>query len=157
MLKTIDIYPIRQGNVKKYTFQSLAQTKRNIPSFRNGQNNKAFSYIPNHTKESFQMNKELLVGDTGGKATKNFYKLRKLCTKENSRDQKNNESSFSICTGPLAQESFWSGHFMPSTTFNKGSIFIDKKNLRIMVKRLWFFNTAAPIPGVSSLKKKKRL
>lgn len=26
-----------------------------------------------------------------------------------------------------------------------------------MVKRLWFFDTAAPIPGVSSLKKKKRL
>jgi hypothetical protein len=26
-----------------------------------------------------------------------------------------------------------------------------------MVKRLWFFDNAAPIPGVSSLKKKKRL
>jgi hypothetical protein len=46
---------------------------------------------------------------------------------------------------------------MPSTTLSKGSSFLDKKNLRIMVKRLWFFDNAAPIPGVSSLKKKKRL
>lgn len=32
-----------------------------------------------------------------------------------------------------------------------------KKVLRRMVKRWWFFNTAAPIPGVTSLKKRKRL
>jgi hypothetical protein len=46
---------------------------------------------------------------------------------------------------------------MPSTTLSKGFRLHVKKNLRTMVKRLWFFDNAAPIPGVSSLKKKKRL
>jgi hypothetical protein len=46
---------------------------------------------------------------------------------------------------------------MPSPAFHKNSSFQKQKNLRLMVKRLWFFDTAAPIPGVSSLKKKKRL
>jgi hypothetical protein len=54
-------------------------------------------------------------------------------------------------------ETFWSGNFMPSTALQKNSSFQKQKNLRLMVKRLWFFDTAAPIPGVSSLKKKKRL
>lgn len=33
----------------------------------------------------------------------------------------------------------------------------SKKALSLIVKRLWFFDTAAPIPGVSSLKKRKTL
>nr|AAF72050.1 orf345 [Tetradesmus obliquus] len=59
--------------------------------------------------------------------------------------------------GEKPKRTFLSRNFMPSPMFHKGKSLLDKKNLRLMVKRLWFFDTAAPIPGVSSLKKKKRL
>jgi hypothetical protein len=138
MLKTIDIRPVKQTNVKKYIFKNLPQTKSSIANFRNNANSMAFYNVPNSTKESLNMNKEVY----------NFYKLRKPSTKENSMGQKNNEN-FS--------ETFWSGDFMPFATLHKSSNLPVQKNLRMMVKRLWFFDTAAPIPGVSSLKKKKRL
>jgi hypothetical protein len=73
MLKTIDIRPVKEENgfstgvtpqVKKYIFKNLAQTKSNIPSFKNNVNSMVFYNIRNSTKNSLNMNKEVL----------NFYK-----------------------------------------------------------------------------------
>eukprot|EP00882_Tetradesmus_deserticola_P000166 GHRQ01000188.1.p1 GENE.GHRQ01000188.1~~GHRQ01000188.1.p1 ORF type:complete len:201 (+),score=23.82 GHRQ01000188.1:510-1112(+) len=85
---------------------------------------------------------------TNNNKTLFFYKFSKKHTKENFKDESNNQKNFKI---------FYSDNSMCSTALFKGSKFRVKKNLRIMVKRLWFFDKAAPIPGVSSLKKKKRL
>lgn len=137
MLKTIVRHIIRDRNVKKYVFKSPSITKKQMTGLHYYGRNQLFSLRTNRTKEFMNNNKGLL----------NFYKMSKSITKEK-RFFCNNENSSEI---------FWSGNFNPSTKLSKGSRLGAKKNLHIMVKRLWFFDTAAPIPGVSSLKKKKRL
>jgi hypothetical protein len=64
MLQTIDIRPVKEENVKKYIFKNLPQTKSNIPSFKKNGNSMVFYNIRKSTKESLNMNKEVL----------NFYK-----------------------------------------------------------------------------------